>query len=486
MTRRGLLAAGAGGAAALAGAGFGVDRLLVGGGNGLPPNGTARRFASAPDLHATFVRYTARPGATPGLMFVGPDRSAPVQGGAMVLDGGDLVWFRPVAKHRWATNLQVRTLHGRPALSWWEGRLDSAGYGVGEGVIADTAYRELYRVRGAQGRTVDMHELQITPEGTALFTCTPQVVTADLGHLGGPRSAHVLESVIQEVELSSGRLLMEWKSLQHVPLSDSYRTEFAPFDYLHVNSIDVLPDGDLLVCARNTWCVYKLDRHTGEVIWRLGGKRSDFTMEPHTQFAWAHDARLHPRGRMTIFDDGFDGRTKSHSISRALILGVDERRRRVTLERAYTSPQRVLTSSMGNVQLLPDGHLFVGFGDAPYSTEFAPDGTVLANLEMPSGQHSYRSFRFDWDAVPAHAPAVALGRRHGRTTLFVSWNGATGVARWQVREAASTASGQRVVASAAATGFETSLPLGNGSGSVQAVALDSAGRELGRSGVVRV
>lgn len=493
LTRRQLLGAGLGGAAALAGAGFGVDRLLGHRtGNGLPPNGTAQRFVSAPELHPTIVRYIATPEAAPGLMFLGPDRSRPVDAGGMIVDGGELVWFHPVPYRHWVTNLQVRSWRGRPVLTWWRGRLD-AGYGIGEAIIADTSYRELHRVRAANGRTMDLHEFRLTPEGTALFTCTPRTVTVDLRHLGGPRRAHALESIIQEVDVVSGRLLMEWRSLDHVALEESYRREFAPFDYLHVNSIEVLPGGDLLICARNTWAAYKLDRRTGAVVWRLGGKRSDFAMGRGSQFAWAHDARWLGAGRMSIFDDGFDGRTKSHAFSRALVLDVDLTARRVRLAHSYASPSRLLTSSMGNAQLLPDGHLFVGFGNDPYSTEFAPDGRVVANLEMPEGQHSYRAYRLAWQALGEGRPAAAVrARRDGRLRLYASWNGATEVARWRVlassagrRGAGRRAADLRRIAEAPRTGFETPIELGRGSGTLVAVALDRAGRELARSAPVR-
>jgi hypothetical protein len=483
FTRRQLLGAGFGGAVALAGTGVGVDRLLRRSGNGLPPNGTAQRFFSAPDLRPTIVRYKSTPSASRGLMFIGPDRSKPVDAGGMIVDGSELVWFHPVPYRHWVTNLQVRPWQGRPVLTWWEGRLD-AGYGIGEAIIADTSYRELHRVRAQNGRTMDLHEFQLTPDGTALFTCTPQTVTVDLRHLGGPRRAHALESIIQEVDVASGRLLMEWQSLRHVALDESYRKEFAPFDYLHVNSIDVLEDGHLLVCARNTWAAYKIDRRTGEIIWRLGGKRSNFTMEHDAQFAWAHDARWVGDGWMTIFDDGFDGRTKSHAASRALILEVDLARRRVSVGRSFESPTHLLTSSMGNVQLLPDGHVFVGFGNDPYSIEFSPDGRLLSNLEMPSGQHSYRSFRLPWRGLGEGRPAAALRTvRDGRMRLYASWNGSTEVARWRVL--AARGGDTRPIAEARRTGFETAVDLGRGSGPVVAVALDAAGRELARSGLVR-
>jgi hypothetical protein len=498
MTRRALLGAGLSGAVALAGAGYGIDRLIAGGGDAtdpgglpgprsLPANGTAQRFVSRPDLEPTVTGTTVRGAAAPGLFMVGPGSSPPVQAGPMIVDGrGELVWFAPLPLHTWLTNLQVRSYRGRPVLTWWEGKLVD-GYGVGEAVIADTAYREIARVKALNGRTMDLHEFQLTPSGTALFTCTPRTATVNLSSIGGPPSAHALESIFQEVDISTGRLIREWRSLDHVPLAESYRTTYAPFDYLHVNSIDVLADGDLLVSARNTWALYKLDRSSGEVVWRLGGKRTDFAMAPGAQFAWQHDARQVANGRMTLFDDGFDGVTRSHTASRGLILGVDEPGRKVGVQRAYTHPAGLLSSGMGNAQLLDDGHMVVGFGDDPYTTEFAPDGSVVSQLIMPKGQHSYRSFRLPWHAVPAGAPAVASrrSRRSGKATLYVSWNGATGVARWRVLGGARR-SDLRPVATVGRDGFETRIELGTGAGFVRAQALDAAGRELGRSAIVRV
>ena len=91
-------------------------------------------------------------------------------------------------------------------------------------------------------------------------------------------------------------MLFQWDSLDHVPVTDTYRpfaggTKADPFDYFHINSISIAPDGDLLVSARNTCAVYKVARPTGQVTWRLGGKRSSFRMGPGATFWWQHDVR---------------------------------------------------------------------------------------------------------------------------------------------------------------------------------------------------
>src|SRR2546423_8671141 len=145
---------------------------------------------------------------------------------------------------------------------------------------------------------------------------------------------------------------MEWRSLDHVPIPETYRKPADPFDYLHANSIDIAADGNLLVSGRHTWSVYKLDRHTGEVIWRLGGKRSDFAMGTGSQYAWQHHAREVDPTTISVFDNGADGHTSSHSQSRGVLVSIDEAARTVRLRAAYEHPDRLLAQSMGSVEKL--------------------------------------------------------------------------------------------------------------------------------------
>src|SRR5205085_11832422 len=148
---------------------------------------------------------------------------------------------------------------------------------------------------------IDLHEFRLTPQGTALVTCTPQAVSVDLSSVGGPRSGQVFESIVQEIDVQSGRVLLEWQSLKHISVAESYLPVGNPYDYLHLNSIDVMPDGNLLVSARHTCALYKLDRRTGRVIWRLGGKRSDFAIGRGAQFFWQHHAQSLGPGTISLF-----------------------------------------------------------------------------------------------------------------------------------------------------------------------------------------
>lgn len=496
ITRRALLRSGAaaGGALAIGGAGYGISRLL--GGGRLPllasrrvsagTDGAARRFHSRPDLLPATTTVTGGPG-TPGYLLVGPAAVGGSTAGPLIADGdGEPVWFAPVATGRWLTNFSVQSYRGAPVLTWWEGTVVS-GYGAGEAVIADTSYREIARIRAANGRQMDLHELLLTDAGTALFTCAPQKVATDLTAIGGARDADTLESIFQEIDVASGRLVSEWRSLQHVAVAESYRTPSATFDYLHLNSIDVLPDGNLLVSARHTWALYKLDRRRGDVIWRLGGKRSQFALGDQTQFAWQHDGRLVDAGRLTVFDDGNDGVTKTHPQSRGLMLNLDEAGRRVTLGHSYTHPSALSATAMGSTRVLAGGHVVVGWGAEPDVTEFAADGTVVADLRMAKTQKSYRGFRAPWSGSPSDAPATAAVRDRTShvATLYVSWNGATAATRWRVY-AGTRRSDLRALGIVPKRGFETAINLGTGEGYAAVAALDAQGRELRHSGVIAV
>ena len=503
LTRRQILL-GAGSVGALAIAGVGVAELL--GGPGRPrripsfavdPQGRVAAFHSRPELRPPTVATVtggpsaSRGGADPGFLFLGPgpvSLKASEPYGPMIIDRhGELVWFRPLAAGRQVTNFSTANYRGEPVLAWWEGTVLQSGYGRGEAVLVDRSYREIARVRAAGGRWMDMHALLLTPAGTALFTCHPRLVQADLSSIGGSSYTNVFEAIIQEVDIATGRLVMEWRSLEHIPLDESEEPLSEPYDYLHPNSIHQLPDGNLLVSARHTWAVYKLDRRTGNVIWRLGGKRSDFQIDPSARFAWQHDARQRGERELTVFDNGSNGPILTEHVSRGLVLGLDESRKTVKLRAAYPSPQRLSAGAMGSVQILPSGRVVVGWGTKSHTSEFAADGALLVDHALPAGMYSYRGLWLRWSASPEQGPAVA-GRRErqsGRNLLFASWNGATGVASWLVH-AGSSHDRMRPLGIAKRRGFETAIPLHQDVRFASATALDRRGRPLRRGPVLEL
>jgi arylsulfotransferase ASST len=473
LTRTDFLAAGAAAlVAAPAARGLGRAPAVAAAGDNL------QHFVSRPDLKPPVVSVLHRGDAlAPGYLFVAPS-SGPGQRGPMIFDdAGRLVWFRHVAGKA-VTDFKAALYRGRPVLTWWEGKVVD-GLGDGEWVVVDASYRELVRFKAAHGLHADLHEFQLTPEGTALVTSN-EIVTSNLTSVGGSSRGTVVGGVVQELQLPSARLLHQWRSLEHVPVAETaIRARPGPrFDYFHVNSIDVDTDGNLIVSARNTWAAYKIDRRDGRVIWRLGGKRSSFALGAGTRFYWQHDVRRHADGRVTVFDNA--AAPAKEPQSRALVLRLDEKRRRVSLERAFVHrPARVLSHFMGNTQLLAGGHVVVGWGGSPFVTEFAPDGSIVFDASLPKGGQSYRAFRLPWSGRPGGDPALAA--QNG--VLYASWNGATEVASWQLLEGAAAADLRRTQTVPRA-GFETALRPEASTRAAAVLALDRSGAPLGRSAPV--
>ena len=136
----------------------------------------------------------------------------------------------------------------------------------------------------------------------------------------------VLDSLIQEVDIRTGLVVWEWHGLGHIPLGDSYATTATSStdDVYHLNSIEMLSGGRLLVSARDTSAVYEIDQATGRIAWTLGGKASSFRLGPGARFYFQHDAQMLPGNRVSLFDDESGPPNEARS-SRGLILALDLR-----------------------------------------------------------------------------------------------------------------------------------------------------------------
>jgi len=477
MTRRQLLrtaGAGAAGLAMSAGVGEVLSGALASLGSPGPPQ--APRWRTRPDLRIPALTVLrSEPEASSDAIFIAPYNAPVGQAGAVIVDaGGEPVWENPLSG-KVTTNFRVQSYRGAPVLTWWEGSIE-LGHGVGEYVIADASYRPVRRVQAAGGLRGDLHEFVITPRDTALLT-TYLVRGADLRGVGGSRTGTIQDAMFQEIDIASGELLLEWHSLDHVALQESYSPVSADWDFFHINSVDLDRDGGLLVSGRSTHTVYKVARD-GEILWRLGGRRGDFEMGDGSAFAWQHDARRQPDGSVTVFDNGATPAVER--LSRGLILDLDEDAMSASLVRQYTHP-KVLSGSQGSMQVLPGGNVFVGWGETPRVSEFDPYGRIVFDALLGARYECYRAFRLPWSGQPAEAPAIALAGSPRARAVYASWNGATDVATWQLLSGASDGE-LAPVTSAPSIGFETAIPARTALDARVAVrALDSSGAPLGRS-----
>jgi Arylsulfotransferase (ASST) len=454
-----------------------------------PQQASYQHFHSRPELQPPTVTVTTHAaGTTPGDIFIAP-YSGPGQYGPMILgEDGSLIYFKALSPAGTrAADFRVQQYEGRPVLTWWQDPLIAGGSSKAGEVIMNSDYERVAVVRAGNGYQPDLHEFEIAPQGVGLITVYDGI-DCDLSSVGGSRTAAVADTLLQEIDLKTGLVRYEWHSLDHVPLSDSYASaahasRTTPYDFFHINATDVQADGDLLVDARNTWAAYDVDARSGEVRWELGGKHSSFAVGPGAATAWQHDARAHADGTITFFDNG--ATPAVHKQSRAIALHLDERSRTATLAREQVHPGKPLVAgSQGNVQVLSDGAWMVGWGEAPYFTEFGASGAVELDAHLPASYESYRAYRLSWSGHPAEPPALAVQRAaSGRGgVVYASWNGATEVSSWRVLAGASP-SVLAPVASAARSGFETAIAVSSltRGAYVEVQALSAAGTVLGAS-----
>ena len=437
---------------------------------------SAQSFHSAPDLHPPVVTTVSSTSVTDGDLFTAPFGIQGLAGGEITDPAGQVVYYAPQDKT--VINFRTQTYLGRPVLTWWEGSVVLPGYGVGQFVIADTSYHVIKRFSAGNGLSGDNHEFLITPQNTALITSYAPVEADTSSVKLGAKNGAVLDSVVQELDLATGRVEFEWHALDHVALTDSYQPVTAagvPWDDTHVNSIQPYGAGELLVSLRNDHDLVTISRTTGAVSRRIGGRTSTVKLPGNATFHSQHDAEPHTDGTITLFDNGAGSGANMHSTSRGLVIRVNGSS--ASLVRTLGAPDAQLAYSQGNVQTLSDGYL-VDFGATGSIVEYDGKGGVRSDVHYQRLVETYRAFKSAWHASPTTAPAIASQPAATGSTTWVSWNGATEVTSWRVL-AGSSAATLAPVTTVARSGFETTIPTASTGGVEVVQALDVNGNVLG-------
>ncbi|WP_407562616.1 arylsulfotransferase family protein [Streptomyces sp. 184] len=393
-----------------------------------PPPGPAAPDGAVPPLGGTPPRTDAA--APPALTTTTTGREddgvllttpAPVGGdlaGAAIYDNaGELVWW----KEGPYMNLEPVTFRGEPALSVY----DNTDIG-GEYLLLNSSYQEIASYR-MNGHFTDSHEFETSPDGSRVLLLGFSFVTRDLTAYGGKADAQVIDAVIQEQDATTGEVLFEWSALDHIPLTETQEplTE-ALVDPVHANSLAYDTDGDLLMSARHTSTVYKIDRESGAVRWRLGGAANDFAFAgPGQRPSYQHDARRLPDGRLMLFDNG---NRSDPQRSRGAVYELDEQAMTARLTDDVQTPEPVFTLFAGSARQTDNGNVLLGYGSSGTMVEFEGGEPVFTGT-FPQGTYSYRAVRTDWTGTPATGPRVEW-REPG--TVAMSWNGATEVDTWRI------------------------------------------------------
>jgi len=268
----------------------------------------------------------------------------------------------------------------------------------------DSSYAIVDTFYTGNGYTTDIHDLRLLPDGHALLMSYDyERVRMDTIVDGGNSNALVAGLIIQEID-ADNQVVFQWRSWDHFKITDAAQDidlTASVIDYVHGNAIEVDADSNLLISSRHMDEITKIDRETGNIIWRWGGlnsKNNQFTFinDPVT-FSHQHHIRLLPDGNYTLFDNG---NLHIPSYSRGLEYKLDQTDTTAELVWSFQNDPATFSFAMGSVQQLTDNNKLIGWGwsqtDPRALTEIHEDGAVALELSLQDTALNYRAFKFPW------------------------------------------------------------------------------------------
>ncbi|KAL9053258.1 MAG: hypothetical protein Q9162_004866 [Coniocarpon cinnabarinum] len=459
-----------------------------------------------------------------GYLFLDPANFSPEpavrQSGAFIMtDSNQLVYGLEMAP---LTDFRMQTVNGTDYLTYWSGQNPTGaniGHGDGSVTFLDSSYEEAFTVcpklnivsnlEDPPPCTLDVHEHQVTPHGTLLATVY-NATSADLTALGGPSNGYVQDCLVYEFDITTSKVLFHWSALEHIPINATHQplisalgngTQEAPLDYFHMNSIDYV-NGNYLISGRHTWSVYLINGKSGEIDWELNGESgaSFGSLPADGHFRWQHFARAHnvteSSMALSLFNNDNSENQNQTLLTTGLVfdltMGAALSVAPSLLRHIETPSSPLSVKSQGSyIADLENGNQLIGYGQIPVVREYGPatDGSDLrweARFGVDNIVQNYRAFKETWHATPAAwDPVLVLGKIPSESGCssgagFVSWNGATDVAAWDVY-GGSTNESLELLGQVAKRGFETVFNVPR-SGCVQVEAVQE-GQGIRRSNI---
>lgn len=384
---------------------------------------TTGTYVTAPGDLPIFTVEAADNGIADGYIFItyfNYYSSSPVQPYQLILDNEG----QPIYFNRIGTTFDFK-VQPNGNITYF----DSTG-GVRRYLEVNNQYQIINSYQAGNDYDTDNHDLQLLDNGNWLILSDDaRIIDMSVIVPGGDPNAVVVGCVVQEID-TAGNVVFEWNSFDHVPITDSYSDLTASlFRYVHCNSIESDFDGNLLMSSRHLQQVIKIDRQTGEIMWRLGGMQNDFTFTNDPGFYYQHDARRLPNGNLTLFDN----RTAVSPVySRAVEYAIDEQNFTATRVRVYRRTPDAYGPFMGNFRYLPNGNRLIGWGGSsiPILTEVNDADEIVFELSTAFPNGSYRAFRFPWEGHPTWSPFLIARQEGPDVKLYFSWNGSTDVVEY--------------------------------------------------------
>ncbi len=300
-------------------------------------------------------------------------------------------------------------------------------------IAMDSTYTVVDTFKAPYGFKTNEHDLKILPNGHYLIIAEKDTLMDLGGLIPGQIMGVVQGNYLIEMDVNDNPVFI-WNCFDHFTLQDVVDKELltgSPIDFAHMNSVDVDLDGHFLISSRNLSEITKINRQTGEIIWRLGGKNDDFRwVNDARHISCQHDIRVLPNGNYTVFDNG---NYHDPPLSRALELSVNTNNWTVTKVWEFRNKPDHYSWLMGNVQRLPNGNTLVNWADyyLPKLTEVRPDKSKAFEMDFLGKHWSYRTFRFPWSGKAA-VPYLLIQPYADYITLLFNKFGDSDVSEYRI------------------------------------------------------
>ncbi len=274
-------------------------------------------------------------------------------------------------------------------------------------IVLDSTLAIVDSFKMKNGYVTDFHEFLMLPNGHVMMMSYHTIIF-DMSTIvpGGQTNCSLVINIIQEQD-TDRNVVFEWRNIDYIPITDSDLDLTASrINYGTLNAFDIDDDGNILASFRNHSEIMKINRGTGEVMWRMGSPRGEFTyVGEHEENAPYYHSRQHnirrlPNGNITLFDNG---QFHIPPYSRGVEYALDEVNKVATLVSEIRYPDgNIFCVTAGNAQRFPDGGWFIGYGvPNPQfvkrnAVEYHPDGSIALELSLPNGVLAYRAYKFPW------------------------------------------------------------------------------------------
>ena len=300
--------------------------------------------------------------------------------------------------------------------------------------ILDSNYTIIDKWYATNGYTLDNHDFIKLPDGNVLFISLEyQIVDMTVYDPDYSPNANVEGIVIQEFD-SDHNLIFEWRSFDHIEITEALHQNlaFSAIDYVHTNSLDLDDDGHIISSHRHLDQVTKIDRNTGEFIWRFGGVNNEFIfLGDPVHFTYQHYARRLDNGNLILYDNG-----NFHVPQRTYVreYTLDEVNKTATLVWVYSHPDIVgspaFWPAMGSAQRLNNGNTFINWGNRgsqtflPSMTEVTAEGEIVWELRLTSQDNiiSYRAQKYEWNPCARPTFKKMDAKEITSTSARLKWN----------------------------------------------------------------